>query len=163
HALLEPLTADEAEVIDLLELVVDRGADVNIRGRGMLSSVQAPLHVAARRGWTAVARYLVSRGADVHATDALGKTPREQAAAAAPSIKEFTGGDSDDKHGPITAFRAEAEEGRADLAWRADAEAASRRERRRQREMKLALGRIGAGFRALGKLERVDPSPEGLA
>jgi hypothetical protein len=163
HALLEPLAADEAEIIDLLELVVARGADVNARGRGMLTGGQTPLHVAARRGWLAVAKYLVSRNADVHATDARGKTPRQQAADAAESIKPFNGGDPDDKYAPLIAFLAGAEQGLADLDWQADAAAAGRRELRRRREMKLAFGKIGAGFQALGKLHEDDPSAASLA
>src|SRR5579885_2445001 len=47
--------------------------------------------------------------------------------------------------------------------WQRDAEEASRRERRRPREMKLALGRIGEGFKALGRISGDDPSDQALA
>jgi hypothetical protein len=163
HVVLDSMIADEAELIDLLELLTAHGADVNARGNEVLSRTQSPLHVAARRGWLAVAKFLVSKGADARATDALGHTPRQAAEAAADSLKELADAESDAKYAALIAFLDDAVAGRADLDWRADAAEASRRELRRKREMKLALARIGAGFKALGQIEGDDPSAQAVA
>jgi hypothetical protein len=163
HVMLDTYVADEAELIDLLELLTDHGADVNARGNELLSRIRSPLHVAAQRGWLAVAKFLVSKGADARATDALGHTPRQTAEAAADSIRGMGEEEADAKYAPIIALLADAEGGRADLDGHEDAEEASRRELRRRREMKRALGRIGAGFKALGKIAGDDPSSQALA
>lgn len=134
---LDTVFADHAELINLLELLTAHGADVNALGQDVLSRSQSPLHVAARRGWLAVAKYLVSKGADVHATGAPGHTPRQAAEAAARSLVglvEFFGAEPDAKYEAMIAFLADAEAGRADLDWRADAEEASRRKQRHKRE-----------------------------
>ncbi len=117
HIVLDPFVADEAELIDLLELLTARGADVNARGKELLSRTRSPLHVAAQRGWLAVAKFLVSKGADPRATDALGHTPRQTAEAAADSIRGLGAEEADAKYAPIIAFLADAEAGRADLDW----------------------------------------------
>ena len=113
HALLEPLFADEAELIELLDLLTAHGADVNARGKEMLSRARSPLHVAAQRSWLAVAKYLVSKGADARAADALGHTPRQTAEAAAASIQSLGAEEADAKYAPMIAFLADAEAGRA--------------------------------------------------
>jgi Ankyrin repeat len=163
HALLEPLFVDEAEVIDVLSVLTAHGADVNARGKESLTKIRSPLHVAAQNAWLAIAKFLVSKGADVHATDVFGHIPRQTAKRAENSIRSFGEADAKAKYAPIIAFLADAEAGRADLEWQKDAAEASRRELRRQREMKLALGEIGAGFKALSKVMGSDPSPEALA
>jgi hypothetical protein len=163
HVVLDPFVADEAELIDLLELLTAHGADVNARGKELLSRTRSPLHVAAQQGWLAVAKFLVSKGADPRAADALGHTPRQTAEADAGSIRGLGAEEADAKYAPIIALLADAEAGRADLDWQRDAEEASRREHRRRREMKLALGRIGEGFKALGRISGDDPSDQALA
>src|SRR4051812_6894472 len=162
HAVLDTFFEDEAELIELLELLTAYGADVNARGLDLITRTESPLHAVARKGWLAVAKFLVSKGADPGATDALGRLPRQSAEAAAESLKGI-GGDKDGKYAAMIAFLDDAAAGRADLDWHADAEEASRRERRRKREMKVALGKIGAGIKALGELSGDDPSPEAVA
>jgi Ankyrin repeat len=163
HALLDAIVADEAELIDLLELLTSHGADVNARGKELLSRTRSPLHVAAQKGWLAVAKFLISNGADARATDALGHTPRQAAEAAAASIQSFGAADADARYAPILAFLADAEAGRADLDWHKDAEEASRRERHRRREMQRAFAQIGTAFKALGQVMGDDPSDQAIA
>ena len=163
HAVLAPLFVDEAEVIGVLELLVAAGADVNARGKEMLASTRAPLHIAAQRAWLAVAKFLVSKGADAGATDALGRTPRQTAQAALASLRSLDGARAKAEFAPIISFLADAEAGRADTAWQQDAEEASRRELHRQRELKVATGKIGEGFKALGQIMSKNPSAEALA
>jgi|GEM_PF-2755536 len=163
HTLLEPLMIDEAKTIDLLELILARGANVNALGGALLNLGQTPLHVVARRGWLAIAKYLVSRGANVHATDLKGQTPRQAAATAAEAVAEYFQKESDVKHKNLITFLIEAEQGGAPLDWKAEAEAATRRETRRKREMKLAFGKIKTGFESLGKLQPEEVSAEHLA
>jgi hypothetical protein len=140
-----------------------RGADVNARGKALLSKIESPLHAAARRGWVAIAKFLVSKGADARAANDFGGLPRQTAEKAEASIRSFGEADAKAQYAPIIAFLGDAEAGRADLEWQKDAEEASRRELRRQREMKVALGKIGDGFKALGKIMGNDPSPEAIA
>jgi hypothetical protein len=163
HVLLDPLFVDEAEVIDVLELLTAHGADVNARGKELLSKIESPLHPAARRGWVAIAKFLVSKGADPRATNDFGDLPRQTAEKAEASIRSFGEAEAKAQYAPIIAFLADAEAGRADLEWKKDAEEASRREQLRQREMKVALGKIGDGFKALGKIMGKGPSPEAIA
>jgi hypothetical protein len=162
HALLGHLFEDEAELIEILDLLTARGADVNARGKELMSRTRSPLHIAAQRGWLAVAKFLVSKGADANATDMMGQTPRQTALAAAESIKDLGLGDDDARYAPMLQFLAGAEAGRADLDWSADAEGSARRERRRQREMKRAFAQIGEGFKALSRISGDDPSAEDL-
>ena len=163
HVVLDSVFADEALVIGLLDLLTARGADVNARGLDLLTRTQSPLHVVARKGWLAVARYLVSKGANARDADALGHTPRRSAEDAADSVKGFADAATKAKYAAMIAFLADAEVGRADLDWRADAEEAGRRERQRGREMKRALGQIGAGIKALGRIMGDHPPDEAVA
>jgi hypothetical protein len=163
HIVLDPIFADQAELIDLLELLTDHGADVKARGRELMSQTGSPLHTAARKGWLAVAKFLMSKGADVRAVDALGHTPRQTAEAAAASVAELKDDEeTTEKYRAMIAFLTEAEAGRADFDWRADAVQASRRELRRKRKMKLAFGRIGEGMKALGRISGDEPTAEAL-
>lgn len=63
---------EKEEIVDLL---IDRGADVNRPGL----SGDLPLTVAARRGRPELMRRLVERGADVDRRDQRGMTPLEHA------------------------------------------------------------------------------------
>jgi ankyrin repeat protein len=69
----------------IVELLLDCGADVNMKGnRGM-----TPLHGAAEGGAVEVARLLLQRGADLEAVDDRGQTPLQIAATrATPSIPQ---------------------------------------------------------------------------
>jgi ankyrin repeat protein len=96
-------------------LLTDHGADVNSRGKELLSALRSPLHVAAERGWLAVAKFLVSKGADLRATDSLGQTPRQTAEAAAASRVSFGEAEANAKYAPIIAFLVDAEAGRGGL------------------------------------------------
>ena len=90
-------------------------------------------------------------------------TPRQTAEAAADSLKGLADAESTAKYAAMIAFLDDAVAGRSDLDWRGDAKEASRRELRRKREMKVALAKIGAGFKALGQISGDDPSAQALA
>lgn len=60
--------------VDVLELLLDRGANVNAGAGG-----NTALHAAAMFGRVDAARWLLAHGADRSATDYEGKTPRERA------------------------------------------------------------------------------------
>ena len=66
----------QARSIASLELLLAAGGDINGKEdfRGL-----TPLHEAARWGWNDVVRFLVERGADLHATDTRGMTPVDSA------------------------------------------------------------------------------------
>jgi ankyrin repeat protein len=59
--------------LGLLRSMVDRGADVNERDEYSLS--ESPLHVAAKDGWLAAVKLLVTHGARVSSRDNNGWTP----------------------------------------------------------------------------------------
>ncbi len=122
HAALDSyMITMQPQLIDLLELLIGHGADVNAKGLGMLSAGVLPLHRAARRGWLAVAKYLVSRGADVTAINILGQTPRQEAESGAKAVKLGIPDETTDaRYAAVIAFLADAEAGRADLDWRVD-------------------------------------------
>jgi hypothetical protein len=155
--------ADEAEVIDLLELLTAHGADVNARGREFLTRGRTPLHMAVFKGSLGLAKYLVSRGADPRAADESGRTPRQALEAASRRRDPSATEELRARNAAVLAFLAEAEVGKADLDWRAEAEESSRRELRRRREMKVAMGRVGAGFEALGKVMADEPSAQDIS
>jgi hypothetical protein len=162
-AALDSFFTDEAELIDVLEVLLAHGADVNARDKKTLSRFESPLHTVARKGWVAIAKFLVSKGADACATNALGHVPRQSAEAAADSIREFGEADAKATYAPIISFLTDAERGGGDLDWKQDAEESSRRELRRRREMKEAVAGIGAGLKALSLIMGKGPSPEKLA
>lgn len=66
------ILSEQDEIVDLL---IDRGADVNRPGLGG----DLPLTVAARQGKPALMRRLVERGADISRRDLRGMTPMEHA------------------------------------------------------------------------------------
>jgi len=61
--------------VDALQCLMDNGADVNARARGLLN--QTPLHRAANGDNTEALRFLVSKGAQVNAKDADGCPPMQ--------------------------------------------------------------------------------------
>lgn len=70
---------DERTVVRQLRLLLDHGADPNAIGTFLRGGGNAPLHVAAFENWLAVAKLLVSRGADPRRKNARDMTPREVA------------------------------------------------------------------------------------
>jgi ankyrin repeat protein len=67
---------NEQTVIAGLDLLLDAGLDINSRGG---NNLETPLHTAARANWLEVVKYLVERGADLHAADKNGLTPLDYA------------------------------------------------------------------------------------
>jgi hypothetical protein len=162
HLVVGGYTLDEGEAIHLLELLIAHGADVNRKGSAMLSLGRTPLHIAALKGQSAIVRYLLSREADPGAVDANGHTPRRALEAIGRRKNPFATEESDARNAAMIALLAEAEAGRADLDWRAEAEASSRRELRRRRERKVALGRIGEAFKAMAEVSKADASAQSI-
>jgi hypothetical protein len=64
------IVLDSRPWVPMYQKLIAAGADVNLFANG-----QTPLHLAARRGLTGVARFLVEAGADLYAEDDEGKTP----------------------------------------------------------------------------------------
>ena len=65
------LAEEEAMVVELTTLLLDRGVDVNLPG----GNGNTALHDAVRRGFRDVVRHLVGRGADVNALNGRDQTP----------------------------------------------------------------------------------------
>lgn len=61
--------------IDIVELLLDRGADINSYGR----SYGSPLVAAIQGGKESIVQLLLSRGADVDDCDSIGNNPMEEA------------------------------------------------------------------------------------
>ncbi len=71
---LTPLhKAAEAGAYDVVEIMLDAGADPNVRTAG--ANQVTPLHIAAARGHQGVVRLLAERGAQINAIDMVGTTP----------------------------------------------------------------------------------------
>ena len=71
HLLLESQIRDEGEALDIMSLLLDRGAMAN--GRDV--NDQTPLYLAMGRDWFKLARILLEHGADASGTNNEGKTP----------------------------------------------------------------------------------------
>src|SRR5262249_49340511 len=104
QVVLDRFTQDEGEVIDLLELLTAHGADVNAKGRESLSVGRTPLHVASAKDWPAVARYLLSKGADPRAVDAAGHTARQALEALDGMRNPFATAESEATNAAMIAF-----------------------------------------------------------
>lgn len=61
---------------DVVEFLIKRGAEINIRNRRK----QTPLHYAAMIGNSKITEFLISNGADINATDKENNTPLHEAA-----------------------------------------------------------------------------------
>ncbi|KAG9152859.1 hypothetical protein Leryth_012477 [Lithospermum erythrorhizon] len=61
---------------EIVKLLLDRGADVNIKNGGGRTA----LHYAASKGWLKVAEVLISAGANLNVKDKVGCTPLHRAA-----------------------------------------------------------------------------------
>ena len=72
-------TAGNARTLDIVKLLVDQHIDLNAVDH---EDGNAPLHIAASRGLTAIAQYLVENGADLHLTNYSNETPLATATAA---------------------------------------------------------------------------------
>uniref|UniRef100_A0A0G4FTV4 Uncharacterized protein n=1 Tax=Chromera velia CCMP2878 TaxID=1169474 RepID=A0A0G4FTV4_9ALVE len=72
--MFDPLTKEPSfisSVLKVLEILLDRGVDVNARG----GQGNTALHEAARWGVAEVVRFLIDRGADLQAPNTVGETP----------------------------------------------------------------------------------------
>ena len=58
----------QAQAIEAIQLLIDGGADVNAHAK----DGRTALHGAALQGYDDIIKFLVSKGADLHATDAKG-------------------------------------------------------------------------------------------
>lgn len=71
HAEADPDAGTDAAKAEIVRLLLDGGADVDLRGEGE----HTPLHWAAFAGYEQVTAALVAAGADVDATNDAGATP----------------------------------------------------------------------------------------
>jgi len=60
---------------EIVELLLDRGANVNARGGKYEDYHTTPLHLAAREGHSEITTLLLNHGADLNAEDSSGDTP----------------------------------------------------------------------------------------
>ncbi|HEU4403410.1 MAG TPA: ankyrin repeat domain-containing protein, partial [Candidatus Polarisedimenticolia bacterium] len=68
--------------LEVVDLLLEHGADVNARSRSeRFARSNTPLHAAAANGRTEVAGRLLAKGADVNAVDGSGFTPLDLAGA----------------------------------------------------------------------------------
>ncbi len=110
HVVLDALGADQDEmIVELFEMLQAHGANIHAQGCGMMSKRVSPLHLAARRGSLKLAKYLVSKGADIRAINLLGWSPRQEAESAARSLKEFKSAETDARYAAVIDFLANAE------------------------------------------------------
>jgi ankyrin repeat protein len=78
---LSPLhCAVKADNEEMVEVLLNNGADINLRDTGRLASGRTPLHFAAHECNDRIADLLLSRGADVSCVDSWGRTPLHWAA-----------------------------------------------------------------------------------
>ena len=61
----------EAKILDMMELLINNGADVNSIDR----TGTAPIHIAVNRGYLNIIELLIRKGANVNLRDAWGDTP----------------------------------------------------------------------------------------
>src|SRR6266478_3967849 len=66
-------TAAEEGKIDVVRLLIVRGADVDTRTQHQW----APIHLSANNGYLDIVKLLLERGADLHALNGQGDTPYE--------------------------------------------------------------------------------------
>ena len=76
HVLTNYEYSSERQVVDVVQRLLEHGADTNIRSHGHLTA----LHHASFRGWLEIARLLLSYGAKVDEEDEEGRTPLQLAA-----------------------------------------------------------------------------------
>jgi ankyrin repeat protein len=73
HLLSESLIHDEGDALNLIWLLLERGAVAVMNRRD--KNNQTPLHLAMVRDWFKLARILIDRGADANAENNDGRTP----------------------------------------------------------------------------------------
>lgn len=66
--------------VDIVRLLLDRGADADIQSRTRTDGGQAALHIAARNNYLELIQLLLARGADPNIQDNRGNTPLHDAA-----------------------------------------------------------------------------------
>ncbi|KAH9169375.1 hypothetical protein EDB89DRAFT_2098979 [Lactarius sanguifluus] len=79
ETLFDPSIPSEAEMVDVVRLLLEYGADTNADASN--HNCSTPLHRASSQGWLEVARLLLSYGADVHEKDEEDRTPFQVASA----------------------------------------------------------------------------------
>jgi len=154
---LDGISFDAAEVVELIELLLDHGADVNAVGRVGLEKGQTPLHQAATLDAMPIAKLLVARGADPKKRDAQRRTPRQSVEASVKLWREHTDEEQGEamarKSAKMIAFLADAEAGRAKTDdVRALAEADRKQEHRRRRKAKVAAAELFDMLKTFGEL-----------
>ncbi len=55
----------------MVKVLLDAGADPNV----LMGNEQRPLHAAVKSGHPGIVKALISKGADIHSLDSLGRSP----------------------------------------------------------------------------------------
>ena len=163
--------ADLHQKIPVLRALIGGGADLNVQAVTSYVKGRRPLHVAAGEGNLAMTEFLIANGADPAATDANGKTARQNAQATVKGILKMTD-DADGAHtGPIKKvikYLERVEKGEAKPAAAAAAAAAAGKDwetvvaddkaeaAARAAKMKNAFAELGEMFKQLEVIERAE-------
>jgi hypothetical protein len=76
-SVIQPLArTSQGTLVECLQTILDLGADINVRDRGMNRGA-TPLHLAVDRSFPELVRFLIDRGSSLNARDGGGRTPLE--------------------------------------------------------------------------------------
>ena len=167
--------ADLHKKLPVLQALIRAGADLNVRAVTSYPKGRTPLHVAAGSGDMEMVEFLLANGADPSATDAKGKTARQDAQATVRGMLKMID-DEDGQHtGPIkrvVKYLERVEKGEvkpaagaaAEKDWEQVAAADKAAAEARAAKLKQSFADLGEMFKQLGAVEQaVDRGDEPAA